>query len=155
LSRGFEALGDRLNIRLSGLNSPAEAEDCYRKALQAWKEILAQNPKEPKGARALAVLTMKVGDIESIGRRSDAAWDLYAKALETITSADQQTPENLRLADIIRRKLASLDSEQRPAEALKQYRVLIASRQSLVDQDRKDPRARMDLAVALLEAGEV
>src|SRR5262249_46379107 len=90
-----------------------------------------------------------------IGGRSDAARDLYAKALETITSADQQTPENLRLADIIRRKLASLDSEQRPAEALEQYRVLIASRQSLVDQDRKDPRTRMDLAVALLEAGEV
>ena len=155
LSQSFEALGDKFNPGLSGLADAKAAAEAYRSALDIWRKILAKDAKQPGGPRAVAVLTMKLADMQWYTGPEQPVRELYQKALESIRGADLKIAENLSVDTSIRRKLVSLDAEKHPAEAASQYHEFIAFREKLLAQDSKNSRLRTDLVVLLLDYGQV
>jgi non-specific serine/threonine protein kinase/serine/threonine-protein kinase len=154
LSRAYEGLGDRLNPGLAEVGDNQGAKEAYSKALQIWKDqILPRDPKKPDVPRALAVLTMKVGDIEADEGHLDAARERYRQALESLGGASPVSPEISRMDATIRRHLAWAEAGSHPADAAREYGAALATRRSLLAAEPLSSRDRTDLAVTLLDYG--
>jgi eukaryotic-like serine/threonine-protein kinase len=152
LSRSLEALGDAL---LAGNVDSAGGAEAYRRSLDVWNAVVALEPGSRRAARATAVLTMKLGDLELNMERLEAAKPYYERALERMGGADRGNPENLRVVAILQRRLAYITSSSDPVRGLEQYRSAAAGFEELSAADPRNSRARMDFAVVLKEAGEL
>jgi eukaryotic-like serine/threonine-protein kinase len=156
LASGLESLADGLgNPGLPNLDDAAGAAAAYRRSIETWSGIAARDPGNERMPRALAVLAMKLGDLESGAERLEPARALYQEALGRLEKADLGNPENLRVASSIRRKLAYVLSYTNLRGALEQYQESIGGLQKLVALDPRNSRTRMDLAVSLRQAGEL
>ena len=80
---------------------------------------------------------------------------LYTEALEHIRKSDLDNAGNLRIASMVRRKLAYILSYKDVTGALAQYQECSEADERVVAADPKDRRARMDLAVVMRDAGEL
>ncbi len=155
LSLGLETVGDRYNPGLSQIQDPRKAREAYQAALKAWDEALPMKPDGVRLKRAQAVLTMKLGDVESYIGGEDTVRQFYAKALSKIRETDLRKVENLSLEAGIRRRIATLDAPKNPAAAMAQYHAMIAYRENLLAQDQHNSSLRIGLAIVLNEAGHV
>ncbi len=156
LASSMEASGDVMgNAGISSLQDTAGAVRAYRESLEQWQQVLDLDPKHARARRAVAVLTMKQGDMELQTKRLDAAQEFYERARTRIQAADLSNPENLRVAGSIGRKLAYVVSYKDAGRALEYYRGAMGDFERMVAIDPRNTRARMDMVVVLREMGDL
>lgn len=151
----LEGLGDAVgHPGMSNLEDREGGRSAYGRALAAWKSVLAVEPGHARAARAVAVVGMKLADLEAEDGRLAEARTQYDAALRQALGAGTGNPENQRLVNSIRRKIAYVISYTDPKAALEVYQEAIAGNERLVAADPQSSRARLDLAVVLAAAAE-
>jgi non-specific serine/threonine protein kinase/serine/threonine-protein kinase len=160
LATSYEMLGDVTGH--SGIQSFGDrkgARAWYEKALAVNEAIAREHAGNVRGRRGVAVLRMKIGDLESEAGEMQAAMGHYqasASALEALSAADPENAILRRLFASVTRKvgLALAAGGDLPA-AMRHLAKAAGIQQELIAADPSNGQARMDFAVTLRNVGDV
>ncbi|BDC49667.1 hypothetical protein F183_A19830 [Bryobacterales bacterium F-183] len=130
--------------------------DYDRKALEICETLTSQDPKNPARRRRLAEAYTAVGGSLSQLGRWDEVLEVRRKPLEIYRALVQQEPSRAHRAGLAlagNRMASILSHNGRKAEAVKQYREVLALRKALAEEKTAESNAKMNLAGTQLSLG--
>ena len=159
LANCYQALGDlQGHSGLQNLGDAAGALASYRKALGIYQEQVSSNINNKEARRGLAVLQMRIGDLElAQGNASDAAKQ-YRDALgilEEVSASDPTNADARRLLALGYQKVGGSQEETNPKEALASYRKAASINEGLMKVDPNNAQASMSYAISLRYTGDL
>ncbi len=154
LASSLEGLGDQLG---KALGDRGAAQTTFRKSLGHWEAVVAADPNHVLARRAVAVVSMKLADIES-AQDPRGALDRLQKALTILAglpAAEQAAVATRRVEASIRQHIADCQWALNDTKgAIESYQQAIGTYTGLVAHDPTNARAQYDLVVALNNVGE-
>jgi len=154
---------NNLGLDLERSGRVDEARVAYAEAIRLENEVLdaAKNPEQIDTCRVdlasargnLGLLQMKTGDLASAKVSIARAAELQEQLLNTATNDPKSYSKRLRSLAATLNKLGALDSERRPAEAVKYYEKAALMQSKAVDLQPDDPVYQSDLAVTYNNLG--
>lgn len=149
----YSTLGDELGQSgTQSLDDLAGALTAYRKDMSLVDRALRIDPVMPRARRALAIVSMKIANVEM---ETDPALALkdFGTALQStyaLSQDDQKSFATLRLRTMLKRKEANcMVALGRYAEAQSLFAEAEKTHRRLLAQDPEDARAQADLEVLL------
>jgi non-specific serine/threonine protein kinase/serine/threonine-protein kinase len=160
LASCYETLGDVLgHSGVTNLGDRSAALENYQKALAIDEIRMAREPGNPKARRAVAILSMKVADMQVEVGDWTACFRNYNRAralLEELSAADLTNAPARRAAAMIYGKIAYAHGERGEIkDALANYQKAVTAYEALVAADPANVQARMDLASAHKNAADL
>lgn len=149
----YSTLGDELGQPgTQSLGDLAGALTAYRKDVSLAERALSIDPVMPRARRALAIITMKIANVEMETDPALAFKD-FGTALQhtyALSQDDQNSFATMRLRTMLKRKEANcLVALGRFAEAQPLFAEAEKGHRRLLAQDPEDARAQADLEVIL------
>ena len=155
----YQALGDlQGHSGLQNLGDPAAAFASYRKALAIYRAQISSHQNIEGARRGLAVLEIRIGDLEiSRGEEKQGLSD-YRDALGLLEELSAGDRSNVRVSTLLAlgyQKVGGAQEETNPAEALRSYARAADAGERLLKADPNNARAAMSLAIALRYTGDL
>src|SRR5262249_6938193 len=120
----YQTLGDlQGHSGLQNLGSPTDALASYRKALGLYMEVIGVDAGDRAARRGVALLQIRMGDLEEFRDDLDAALASYRSALEIsekLAAENSTSAEDLRRLALAHRKVGGI------AEDLADYTTALA-----------------------------
>lgn len=159
LANCYQALGDlQGHTGLQNLGDPAAALASYGKARAIYQVQVSRNQNVRDARRGLAVLQMRIGDLEiSRGEEKEGVKE-YHDALGILEELSVSDPTNADIGRILAvgyRKVGGAQEEMNPGEALNNYAKAAAINERLMKADPNNAQASMSLAITLRYTGDL
>jgi tetratricopeptide (TPR) repeat protein len=160
LANSYQTRGDlEGHSGLQNLGDRAAALASYRKGLDIYKDQAARKPDSQSARRGLAVLRIRIADLELAGGDSKKSLHEYREALaalEEMSAADPANAESRLLAATGYRKVGgALEEAGQLKGALENYAKAAALNESLTKADPGNAQAAMGLAISLRFIGDL
>jgi non-specific serine/threonine protein kinase/serine/threonine-protein kinase len=155
----YQARGDlEGHPGLENLGDPAAALASYRKGLAIYQAQVAKNQNVKDARRGIAVLQIRIGDLEiSRGQEQEGLND-YRRTLgllEELSANDPANADASRLLALGYQKIGGALEETHPQEALNDYAKAASINERLVKADPNNAQANMNLAITLRYIGDL
>jgi eukaryotic-like serine/threonine-protein kinase len=159
LANCYQALGDlQGHSGLENLGDPAAALASYRKALAIYQAQASGQQNVKDARRGLAVIQMRIGDLEmSRGDEKEGVGE-YRDALgilEELAASDPANADFSRVLALGYQKVGGAEEETNPGEALKNYAKAASINERLMKADPNNAQAGMSLAITLRYTGDL
>ncbi len=154
LSISYERLGD--SARDLGLL--AEATEFYRKKVNITQALIAKDPKNQLWRHDLTIGYDRLGELAMNANRLPEALDYYQQSLAINLELANSTPiaKWRRSLGIAYEQLGNLQRRMRqPAAAYDLHRQALAIREALVQLDRENAKAKIELIINYNNLGEL
>lgn len=155
----YQAVGDlQGHSGLQNLGDPAAALASYRKGLAIYQAQVANNQNVKDTRRGLAVLQMRIGDLQMSHGDPKEGISEYRLALgifEELFALDPTNAEARRLLALGYQKVGGAQEDTNPKEALASYAKATVINGALVKADPNNAQASMSLAISLRYAGDL
>jgi serine/threonine protein kinase len=160
LAACYQELGDLLGHNgLQNLGDPAGALQSYDKSLALYEELAARDPASRVARRGVALLQIRIGDMQEIRDDLNSALQAYGAALQTaeqLSAEDPANAEDLRRLALAHRKVGGIEEDLRDyKEALKEYAEAASINESLMNVDPTNVQANMGYVISLRWTGDL
>lgn len=159
LANCYQALGDlQGHSGLQNLGDPVAALASYGKARAIYQAQVSSNQNVRDARRGLAVLQMRIGDLEISRGDEKEGVNEYRNALGILEEISVSDPTNADIGRILAlgfRKVGGAQEETNPAEALNNYAKAAAINERLMKADPDNVQASMSLAITLRYTGDL
>jgi tetratricopeptide (TPR) repeat protein len=144
---------------LQNLGDPGSALQSYRKSLALYEALAARDPASRTARRGIALLQIRIGDMEEIRDDLNGGLRAYREALriaEQLSAEDPTNAEDRRRLALAHRKVGGLEEDLRDyAAALKEYAEAAGINESLMNADPTNVQASMSYVISLRWAGDL
>ena len=151
----FGTLGDELGQPgTPSLGDPAGAIRAYRKDLELNGRALLLDPAFPRARRALAIVEMKIGNVEIETDPAQALKDyqLAEERYNAVPESKQDSLSSLRMrANVVRKKAQAIRELGGYTEAAPLFEQALAIQKRISAADPKDSRSLFDVHVDLTQ----
>jgi serine/threonine protein kinase len=160
LASCYQFLGDvQGHSGLQNLGDPAGALESYRKALALNQTLLTSDANNKNARRGVAVLQIRIGDLQLAGDDVKGAMNNYRSALDTLEGLSASDPTNAadrHLVGHCYQKVGGVQEELGDnKEALKNYNKAAAINEALMAADPTNAQASMNVVVSLRYVGDL
>jgi tetratricopeptide (TPR) repeat protein len=154
----YGSLGDQLGAPgTPSLGDRPGAILWYKKTIDLDHRALQMDPHFLRAQRGLAIMQMKLGQVEVFSDPALAIEDYRAAMRQTdaLPASQQSTLYILRLrANLLRKQANALSEMEEFAAAKPLYDQVVRSQEKLADDDPQDARAQFDLAIDLSDQAD-
>jgi serine/threonine protein kinase/Flp pilus assembly protein TadD len=159
LANSYQVLGDlQGHVGIPNLGDPVASQASYRKSLQLYQSILAQNPHDDRARAGIATVQLRIGDSQLHADVQDAMKN-YQNASATFAALLAADPNNQgyrrRLGLTYEKIGGAQESLGDKKGALQDYLKATDLDRELVRADPDNAQARMNLAISLRDSGDL
>jgi len=144
---------------LQNLGDPAGAIESYRKSLALYQRLAADEPASRAARRGVALLEIRIGDMEEVRDNLEGAGRAYREALqaaERLAAEDPTNADDQRRLALAHRKVGGIEEDFGAyADALKEYAEAASINEALMRADPTNVQASMSYAISLRWAGDL
>jgi non-specific serine/threonine protein kinase/serine/threonine-protein kinase len=159
LANCYQAIGDlQGHSGLQNLGDPTGALVSYMKALAIYQVQVSGNVNNQEARRGLAVLQLRIGDLEMEHGDPKDGMNQYRNALAILEEVSASNPTNAdarRLLALGYQKVGGAQEDVNPKEALASYAKAAAINEGLMTSDPNNAQASMSLAITLRYTGDL
>jgi non-specific serine/threonine protein kinase/serine/threonine-protein kinase len=159
LANCYQVLGDlQGHVGIPNLGDAVASQASYRKSLELYQAILAQEPDDNRARAGMATVEIRIGDRLLHGDPHAAMKDyqLASTTFATLLAADPNNQADRRRLGLTYEKIGGVEeSLGNNKEALQNYSNASALDRELLRADPNNAQAKMNLAVSLRDAGDL
>jgi eukaryotic-like serine/threonine-protein kinase len=159
LASCYQVLGDlQGHSGVQNLGDPAGALTSYNQALEIYRAQITANPGNKDDARGMAVVEMRIGDIELSRGDLKTGLNRYRSALrvlEKVSASDPTNADARRLLALSYQKIGGVNEETNLKEAFANYNRAATINEELLKADPNNAQANMNLAITLRYTGDL
>jgi non-specific serine/threonine protein kinase/serine/threonine-protein kinase len=160
VARAYDGLGDVTGgLVVTGMGDSKTALEHYRQSLKHWEAAASMEPKNSVTRRGVAILNMKIADLEMQAGRPAEALPVYRKSRDLMEKLSLAHPDNAT----VRRLIAALDRKIGGAQAdlgdlkgaVESFGSAASIFEAMVTADPQNAQAKLGLAATLKDAGDL
>jgi eukaryotic-like serine/threonine-protein kinase len=159
LANCYQALGDlQGHSGLQNLGDPTGALVFYKKGLAIYQAQVSGNVNNQEARRGVAVLQMRIGDLEMEHGDPKDGMNQYRNALGILEEFSASNPTHAdarRLLALGYQKVGGAQEDTNPKEALASYAKAASINEGLMAADPNNAQASMSLAITLRYTGDL
>ncbi len=159
LASCYQVLGDlQGHSGVQNLGDAAGALASYNKALDLYRAQVTANPSNREDHLGMAVVEMRVGDLEISRGNLKAGLNRYRNALavlEKVSASASTDAAALRLVALAYQKIGGANEDTNPKQAFANYAKAATMNEELLKADPNNAQANMNLAITLRYTGDL